>query len=1041
MKNSVQNRLDSTTWKTLNNLGICSSKTKRGCRGGKYKQRRIYPVTDVFERPHTGRPNNGRCVNFANLKSVSMHGEKDTIIQSQRKSSAICDAKQTKFGSWNAWSIKEKTTSLVDFVIDNDLDAVALQETWLTGTYRDDCTLADIKISLPNFTIFNAPRGTRGGGVSFLLKNGYTTRLNSSTTYESFEHIDCTISMNTSMLRLINVYRKQEIPCRIFLNDFSSLLEGVLSSSEQIVITGDFNYHVDDDADSDARAFKDLLDEAGLQQHVIVPTHRSLHTLDLIISPKDSGSVSNVNTQMSLPSDHYGVLCTINFARPSTTKQRLCYRKIREINIDNFKDDIESSELYTNPKSNVEDLTNQYNTILCDLLDIHAPLTERSVFVRPNCPWYSDSLRCSKRNKRRLERKYRKSKLEIDRQNFRDACKSYRRALNDAKRSFHNDRICESDSKQLFRIVDSLTNPDRDRVLPTAQSPTHLANDFADFFDDKIRKIRNNLDMSDCSEISVSTSENCASVFDRFQPMSEEEIRKQIMQSPVKSCSMDPIPTPLVKKCVDSLVPVVTKIINLSLTSGEIPQCFKVAKVTPLIKKKSLDKESHKNYRPVSLLCFLSKLLERCVMAQLQDYLTMHNLYTCTQSAYRAGHSTETALLKVQNDVLQAIDQHQEAVLVLLDLSAAFDTIDHDILLHRLKHRYGISGSALNWFSSYLHDRSQSVVINDTESEPHKIVWGVPQGSVCGAPLFTLYTAPISDIISRHKLQHVEYADDTQVYAIFNPSDRDSVIRRLEGCIRDIKAWALNNKLQLNDNKTEILHFHSRFVDCEPLPPVKIGDTYINPSPEARNLGVTLDSHLLLKTHISNVCRSGWAFIYKLGRIRKYLDNATTERLVHAFITSRLDCCNSLLVGLPDSDLQKLQRLQNASARLVTLSKRRDHITPVLKDLHWLPISKRIEYKILLLVFKTFHDHSPTYLANLLSRYIPARTLRSSSQVSLGFPSQRPRTNFYGQRSFAISGPKLWNNLPSFIRNAAPVMTTCQFKRILKTLLFENYFE
>ena len=154
----------------------------------------------------------------------------------------------------------------------------------------------------------------------------------------------------------------------------------------------------------------------------------------------------------------------------------------------------------------------------------------------------------------------------------------------------------------------------------------------------------------------------------------------------------------------------------------------------------------------------------------------------------------------------------------------------------------------------------------------------------------------------------------------------------------------MTNRLQLNDDKTEILHFSSRFVDTEPLPPVKIGNSLINPSSEARNLGVIFDSHLKLKTHVSNICRSGWAFIYMLGRIRKYLDNNSTERLVHAFITSRLDCCNSLLTGLPDNDLQKLKKLQNASARLVTRSKRNEHITPTLERLHWLQVSHRIKY-------------------------------------------------------------------------------------------------
>ena len=535
---------------------------------------------------------------------------------------------------------------------------------------------------------------------------------------------------------------------------------------------------------------------------------------------------------------------------------------------------------------------------------------------------------------------------------------------------------------------------------------------------------------------SVTPLDSCDSHFDEFRGMSEDEVRKLIMESPVKSCSMDPIPTPLLKDCADSLVPVITRIINMSLATGEIPTCFKLAKVTPLLKKKSLDKDVYKNYRPVSLLCFLSKLLERCVMIQLQEYLTKNNLHSSTQSAYRPGYSTETALLKVLNDVLRAVDDHRQAVLVLLDLSAAFDTIDHQILLQRLQLRFGVSGTVLRWFSAYLKDRSQIVSINNVDSDQHKIMWGVPQGSVCGAPLFTLYTTPISDIISRHKFQHIEYADDTQVYAVFESHERDSVISRLEACISDIKAWAVSNKLQLNDDKTEILHFSSRFIDTDPLPPVKIGTSYITPSSEARNLGVIFDSHLTLKTHIANICRSGWAFIYMLGRIRKYLDERSTEQLVHAFITSRLDSCNSLLVGLPDNDVQKLQRLQNASARLVTRSKRNEHITPVLKHLHWLPVSSRIQYKLLLLVFKTLNNNAPAYLEDLISRYVPSRPLRSSSHNDIT-SARIPRTDFYGKRAFAVSAPELWNCLPVVVKTAS---TLDQFKRRLKTFLFEKYF-
>jgi len=527
------------------------------------------------------------------------------------------------------------------------------------------------------------------------------------------------------------------------------------------------------------------------------------------------------------------------------------------------------------------------------------------------------------------------------------------------------------------------------------------------------------------------------SSFTAFSELSVEQVRDLIMESPSKSCSMDPIPTPLLKKCADTLAPVITKIINLSLTTGVVPESFKVAKVTPILKKKTLDKDIHKNYRPVSLLSFLSKLLERCCMFQIQDYFTSNSLYACAQSAYRQYHSTETALLRVNNDILRGIDHHNEAVLVLLDLSSAFDTIDHNTLLQRLRKRYGIAGTALKWFTSYLTGRSQSVIIEDCESKPHILVWGVPQGSVCGAPLFTYYTAPLSEIIERHGLSHVMYADDTQVYVIFEPHERASVIRRIEACIKDIKAWAVANKLQINDEKTEIIHFSSRFVDSDAPTAVAIGDSLIKPALEARNLGVVMDHHLNLKSHVSNICRTGWGLLYKLGQIRKYLDASTTERLIHAFISSRIDSCNSLLAALPDREFQKLQKLQNAAARLVTRSRRSEHITPVLKELHWLPVTQRVKYKVLLLIYKTLHGLAPTYLRELITRYVPKRTLRSSSQNLLCYPDPAPRTKYYGDRPFSMCGPSFWNRLPIGIKNAA---STEQFKRSLKTYLFKEYF-
>ena len=502
------------------------------------------------------------------------------------------------------------------------------------------------------------------------------------------------------------------------------------------------------------------------------------------------------------------------------------------------------------------------------------------------------------------------------------------------------------------------------------------------------------------------------------------------------SSSLDPFPSCLLKKCIDAILPSITRIVNQSLTSGRMPSSLKSARVTPLLKKASLDKNELKNYRPISNLKFVFKTIERVGFAQINEYLQQNDLVAEKQSAYRKFHSTETALLRVYNDLLQAVDHHQDAVLILLDFSAAFDTIDHQMLLQRLRHRYGISGTAYDWFSSYLRGRVHTIDINGVQSDNYPLTEGVPQGSVAGPPIFTMYTAPIGDIIKMHGIDHITYADDTQLYLVLHPSNRDNAIQRLELCIADVKAWSVQNKLMLNESKTEVLHLTSRFKKSPPFPDITICGADISPSVAVKDLGVIFDSTLQMKNHISNVTRLASFALYKIGKIRHYLDKQSTERLVHAFVTSRLDCCNSLLFGLPSRDLGRLQLIQNAAARLVTKMNRYDHqhITPVLRNLHWLKIHDRVIFKIALLTYKALNDQGPMYITELLVRHSPSRLLRSSSQALLT-PPRNTNTMFYGHRAFAFAAPFIWNKLPLNIKTAATVNI---FKSRLKTYLFNN---
>jgi len=392
----------------------------------------------------------------------------------------------------------------------------------------------------------------------------------------------------------------------------------------------------------------------------------------------------------------------------------------------------------------------------------------------------------------------------------------------------------------------------------------------------------------------------------------------------------------------------------MSLSAGIFPSPLKKALVTPLLKKTSLDKEILKNYRPVSNLAFLGKLIEHVVVQQLTGHKRRNNLYAVYQRAYREGHSTETALLRIMNDILLLIDGKKCVMLVLLDLSAAFDTLEHSVLLSRLENENCVSGNVLAWMRSYLHNRTVSVIIEGVQSRPTSLTVGLPQGSKVGPSEYLTYSSPIFDIAHKHQINIHMYADDTQLNLGFDSDNFNEAARKMEKCLEEIKEWMWLNHLKLNEDKTEYLLI-GRSASLKQIPEPNtlcLGASVIEPTRSAKNIGVIVDAELSMIPHVNNICKACYGQLRSIARIRPNLTEEATKTLVHSFVTSRLDSCNSILYGLSDQTLHKLQLVQNSAARIVTRTKRHEHITPILKRLHWLPIKYRIVYKICLTVFK-----------------------------------------------------------------------------------------
>uniref|UniRef100_A0A8C6TLJ0 Reverse transcriptase domain-containing protein n=1 Tax=Neogobius melanostomus TaxID=47308 RepID=A0A8C6TLJ0_9GOBI len=403
------------------------------------------------------------------------------------------------------------------------------------------------------------------------------------------------------------------------------------------------------------------------------------------------------------------------------------------------------------------------------------------------------------------------------------------------------------------------------------------------------------------------------------------------------------------------------------------------------------------------------------------------------QSGFRKMHSTETALLKVSSDIRMAADSGQFSVLILLDLSAAFDTVDHKLLLQRLNTDFGISGTVLKWLSSYLTNRTFSVCINNIMSEATPLLHGVPQGSVLGPILFLLYISPLGKTISRFKnVSYHLYADDIQLYFSFKESEMHR-LSELMDCLSSVKLWLRENCLQLNSKKTETLIIAPE----QKIPSIvnHLGSLGSSVQSSIRNLGVWFDQSLSLDSHSRHLAKNCFFHLRNFAKLRPILSKSDLELVIHAFISSRLDYCNSLFTCFNKSALNRLQMVQNAAARLLTGSSRRSHITPILSSLHWLPIKFRIELKILVLTFRALHGQAPKYVSDLLCPYSSGRTLRSSGQNLLTVPRTHFKTR--GDLSFEAVAPKLWNDLPLWLRVTD---TVDSFKQQLKTWLFGRAF-
>ena len=745
----------------------------------------------------------------------------------------------------------------MEALVDNSVDFAGICETWLTEASSP--VTAVIK-SFGFSILHNFRKEKKGGGTALIYKSCFKlTVVRSEVPTKSFEYTAATIKTGNvkSNVMFVILYRPGQM-CSQFNQELDALLADLTLRCDCLVLAGDLNIHFDHTANKLYKQSLDVLFSYGMKKLISEATHIGGGSLDQVFTLSQDNQLEcavRIDDMNTLGSDHYPVFCTFKLIFEKKFFKNINYRKLKDVNTElfaeqllNIVDDITVSGSF---QSALSSLTKQS----LQLLEQHAPFVSKRISVVTTAPWFDKEYRDLRTLRRKAESAWKKSQTDATLVIYKDLCNECSKLAHKKKKAHFSDVVdhAQGNPRTLYQIVNKELDRKQTKKLPDfTDNITELASTFNSFFSDKIEKIRKNMTPTENTTpthpVFPQSTQNKSFLSD-FEPTTLEEIKEIISDTGIKCSPADLLPQQLFKDNINILLPVIVKLVNISLLSGNVDG-VKLADIVPLLKDDSLDPNILKNFRPVSNLTFIGKLIERVVLKRLNDHLSANNLHCPDQSAYRKNHSTETLLVRIWNDLLIATDEKKATVVMLLDLSAAFDTVDHGLLLRILKNEIGLRGNALLWFESFLTGRVQRIRLGHIVSEEILIKFGVPQGSVLGPVLFNLYIRSIYACVKALGFNIHGYADDHQVIRSFGlDSLGRTLIYDIDVCFQKIKHWMNQYYLQLNDSKTQIIIFGSTRV----LNDIQLHGVNFTTGASVRfvqcvkNLGIHMDSRLTLE--------------------------------------------------------------------------------------------------------------------------------------------------------------------------------------------------
>lgn len=926
--------------------------------------------------------------------------------------------------------------------LNHSFSVIGLCETWLTNVNADYC-------NIPNYVSEHKFRSNRnGGGVSLFIRENirYKLRNDVSVLNDIIECLFIELHDNAHSERKSTIVGIVYRPPNCNLEEFNGLFNDIISKIRQegkyFYIMGDFNINLlNVDQHLHTREFLDNMFSSTLIPVITKPT-RITDTSATLIDHIYCNQIDNAKLFTGILhtriTDHFPVFLINHGILKSEHSTLIRKRTFNETNTRNFQNIMNniSWENVLNNDNAQEAYTNFHNSFQ-DAFERSFPYRSIKLGYKNRKSWLTHALKVSIKHKNRLYFMSKKYPTLENSENYKQYKKILNKLLKETEKQ-HYDNLFSANKKNIkksWSVIKEIINkkssnsqPDKLEVNNQTTSDTkQIVAKFNQYFTNIGPTLASKIPSSNCDPLTYIKHSNPKSIY--LTNVNTKEVETLIKNLKTHSTpGWDEVPSSLLKNTYHSFIGPLTHALNLSLSQGIFPDELKLARVTPVYKSDNPQKVN--NYRPISVLSVFSKLFEKIMYTRLMTFFEKHKLLYKLQFGFRANYSTDLALTYLIDTINKAIDSKEYAIGIFIDLSKAFDTVDHNILLSKL-FKYGIRGVAYDWFKSYLNCRKQYIKLNTNQSCSLPITCGVPQGSILGPLLFLIY---INDLPNASGiLTPIIFADDTNFFA--SGKNLDDLIDIANFELKEVIQWMRSNKLSLNIQKTKYIIFCTKNKSTNSNNSIKIHNEPISRVKIIKFLGVILDSTLRWDKHINYIKGKISRGIGIMNRAKKLLNRSTLITLYYSFIFPHINYCINVWGSTFDMYLSTILKLQKRAIRIIKHVDKRAHSGPLFTELKILDVYKLYIFNVGTFMFNFMKRRLPCIFDEFYIFSHNANNYNTRQYNKLRSPLFHTSS---GQRSLRYNGVKCWNNF------AHKFSSNCSYhcyKMNLKNSILSNQFK